>query len=66
MSKLTRQRKREIREQVRLDARDHLQKMELASEALESLSDEELAYAQKFKLDLAEGLVIKEKEVADA
>jgi hypothetical protein len=65
MSKVNRARKRQIREAVRNVARTAIHSMELASEELENLSDEELAYAERFKADLAEGMVITEKVPAD-
>lgn len=65
MSKVNRARKRQIRAAVRNVARTAILSMELASEELESLSDDELAYAEQFKADLAEGMVITEKASSD-
>lgn len=62
--KLNRARKRQLRVTVRKLAATAVQTMELASESLEGLDDEELAYAARFRDDLAAGMDITEKAEA--
>lgn len=64
MPKLNRARKRQLRVTVRKLAATAVNNMELASEELEGLDDEELAYAKTFKADLAAGMDITEKAEA--
>lgn len=59
--KLNRARKRQLRVTVRKLAATAVSNMELASEELEGLDDEELAYAKTFKADLAAGMDISEQ-----